>query len=466
MSLWQHQQEDLDASWQLPAVAFHWEPRLGKSRVAIDTATRLCQAGRIDAVVVVAPNGVHLNWTRDQLPLYWTQPDTRVTEWRSTRAGTRAFDVELENLLKAPFAWLACNVEAVATPRLNKYLHRFVRKRRCLLVVDESQYVKNGRAKRTRALMRIAECCPYRRTLTGTPTPQGPFDLWSQFYLLDPTILGLRFVPFKQRYGVWRRARYGTGPAFDELVEYKNLDDLRRRIAPITFERKKSDCLDLPDRLFSRRFFELSDDHARVYRQLRDDLLTKLDSGEEITAPQAMVNLLRLQQISRGHVEGKDLGPPYPAVDSVVELLREHAGKAIVWCRFVRDAEMVAQALGSGAVALCVGETAAIRRVELRQQFNDPASPVRFWVGTLATGGVGVDLGAASLMVFYSHGFDLAQRLQGLERNYGDSQKAGRVDVVDLVAADTVDEKALAALERKEALSAQLSVARLRDLLT
>jgi len=473
---WEHQKEDFARSKDLSAAAIHWEPRLGKSRLIIDTAVHLAGECLINACLVIAPNGVHLNWTRDQLPLYWDSffERTRIVEWKAGRVGTKSFTKELDEALQYPgFVWLACNVEAVATVNLNRYLTKFVNKRKVLLAVDESQYVKNPRAKRTRALMRLSEKCPFRRTLTGTPTPQGPFDLWSQFYILDPNILGLRYTSFKQRYGVWRRVHFGTGPAFDQLVEYRNLDNLTARIAPITFERKKAECLDLPERLFTKRLFELPPAHARIYNSLKSCFIALLDSGEEITAPLALTNLLRLQQVSRGHViddsgNRQDLGEPYPSVEAVLELLRAHRGKAIIWCRFVRDVEMVAAALMEEftppAVAVCVGGTAAADRVDLRTRFSADPMP-RFWVGTLATGGVGVDLGAASLMIFYSHGFDLAQRLQGCERNFGSSQKADRVDVVDLVAADTVDEKAIAALQRKEALSAQLSTARLRDLL-
>lgn len=468
-NMWRHQEEDLEASWEMPAAALYWEPRLGKSRVAIHTAERLAGVDRIDSCVVVAPNGVHINWTRDQLPLYWNRPKSMVVEWRSGRAGTKSFIKELADaLLYDGFVWFACNVEAVATPLLNRFLTRLVRKRRCMLVVDESQYIKNWKAKRTRALMRLAESCPYRRILTGTPTPQGPFDLWSQFYVLNPEVLGYRYTTFKQRYGVWRKRKFGNGPVFDQLVEYQNLDDLTRRIAPLTFERKKSECMDLPERLFVKRYFELPPEHLRIYRQLRDEFIAEIDSGAEIAAPQALVNLLRLQQISRGHVADRILDPPHPSVDATAEILRNHRGKAIVWCRFLRDVELVSGILqkehGAGSTVVCIGSTPAGTRADLRERFRaDPTT--RFWVGTLGTGGIGVDLGAASLMIFYSHGYDLAQRLQGLERNYGDSQKSSRIEVIDVIAADTVDERILHILDRKESLSARLSTAKYRELL-
>ena len=446
----------------------------------METAARLHAEDLADAALVLAPNGVHLNWSRDEIPRWWASCDgpPAVVEWSSQRAGTRRQTDVLEAALQHEgFVWLVANVEALAAPggKLMAYLKRFVRRRRAIMVVDESHAVKNPRAKRTRAVLSLAEACPFRRCLTGTPVAQGPFDLWSQYHVLDPDILGRRFMPFKQRYGVFRRARYGDGPAFDELVEYRNLDDLERRIAPHTSSVRKADCMDLPPRAVSRRYFVLPPEHRRVYDAVRDELVARLDDGASITAAQALTNLLRLQQVSRGHVvdddgRRRDIGAPYPSVEAVVGLMAGHAGKAVVWCRFVRDADLVAAALetvhGPGSVAACVGGTPPESRVVMRAAFNDQSSPVRFWVGTLATGGVGVDLGAADLMVFYSHGFNLVHRMQGLERNYGSSQTSERLEVVDLVAADTADERALAVIERKENLAARITGAELRRIIS
>jgi len=220
-----------------------------------------------------------------------------------------------------------------------------------------------------------------------------------------------------------------------------------------------------------RRYFEMTKEHARVYKQLRDELVARLDSGETVTAPLAIVNLMRLQQVSRGHVSSEegdpiDLGDPYPADEAVLELIRGNRGKTLVWCRFVHDVERLEFMLYKETIGhvRCDGTTPASERPDLLRQFRED-DDVRAWVGTPATGGLGVDLGAASLMIFHSHGFDLAQRLQALERNYGTSQRADRVDVVDLVAADTVDERALAVLDRKEDIARQLTHEGLRELL-
>jgi SNF2 family DNA or RNA helicase len=160
------------------------------------------------------------------------------------------------------------------------------------------------------------------------------------------------------------------------------------------------------------------------------------------------------------------LGEPYPSADAALEIVRQNAGKVIVWCQHVADVDLMSRTLAAANVrhVTCDGRTPQGDRPGLRRVFAEDPS-VKVWLGTLATGGVGVDLGGADLMLFYSHGYDLVKRLQGLERNYGSSQQATRVDVVDLVAADTVDERALAALERKEDLAARLTGARLRELI-
>ena len=68
--LFKHQQELLEATWDLPAWAYFLETGAGKSAPAIHTAVRLFELGRIDTVIVVAPGGVHRNWVTDEVPLH------------------------------------------------------------------------------------------------------------------------------------------------------------------------------------------------------------------------------------------------------------------------------------------------------------------------------------------------------------------------------------------------------------
>lgn len=482
--LWQHQAEDLAASREMPGAFFDWEPRVGKSRIAIETARLLYEAGKIDAVIIVAPSGVHLNWTRDQLPQYWPDPGHHVVEWFSEKAsnGVKWYRAHCARAFSHPgLVWVAFNIETFM-PKRNAvtFFERLARRRRCMLIVDESHYIKTPNAKRTRTLDRLSKLCPYRRCLTGTPVTQGPFDLFSQYRLLDRRVLGTKFATFKAKYGIFEKRyvrRNNKDHEFPELVQYRNLDQLRRRIAPLTFARRKADCLDLPERIIVPERFMLPEAHRRAYRQLTDEARAFVN-GKKITARQVLVRLLRLQQASRGYLTDEDgkthyLPGPYPAVERTIELVSQNIrtfqlhdpdagpGKTIVWARFHADLDLLQPALsealgGPGHVLRCDQHVTDAERVKLRERFRDDPSAL-VWLGTAATGGIGVDLGAANLMIWYSHGFNYGERLQALERNFGSTQEAARIDVVDLIAADTVDERAIELMEIKRRLAESVS---------
>lgn len=502
---WQHQEQDLENSALLHNAAIHWEPRCGKSRMAAETAARLRGAHKIDAALILAPSGIHLDWIEEHIPSYYgpwagapaDQPYALLA-WQASKAGTKKYQKALEQLRTfRGMVFFAANLESLQPrSRLLAWLPAFIKTRTPLLIIDESHQIKNPKANRTKALIPLADKIRYTRCLTGTPAVQGPFDLWAQYRVLDPKILGFRFTSFKAKYAEMRKNRpvlcdncgtldqyriiYGrkrlieclvcktrspvNRPLYDELVSYRNLDELRARIQPHTFVRRKADCFDLPDRIETVRRFEMPDAHARVYRDLLEDAKATLASGEKITANMALKKLLRLQQAARGHTttdeqEQIELGGPYPAAMATADLVQENGqvgGKSIVWARFKADLDRIEEQLRDQApeveIYRCDGDVPPDERPALRAAFKKTDQPAA-WIGTTSTGGIGVDLGSANLMIFYSHGFSLGERLQAMERNYGSSQKASRVDIVDIVAAGTVDRRALAILKEKAQLA-------------
>lgn len=465
-----HQREIFERTRGLEFYALLWEMRVGKTKPSIDTAAWLFERGSIDAVLVIAPIGVHLNWARVAIPEH-CPPRVRssILEWVAARAGTKKFQTQLEGFLKHDgLAWLCANFDALITANFQEAVAQLTKWRRVLLIVDEAHNVKTPKAQRTKALLKLRSAFKYRRVLTGTPATQGPFDLWSQFNLLSPEILGPRFVPFKQRYGVFKRVRYGSGPAFDELVEYRDLDDLYRRIEPHSSRLTQADVYDLPPMISERRFFELSATQRAAFEKLREELILELESGAVITAVSALTMLLRLQQISRGFLsqngEVHDLGAPRPALAALRGVLEQLPGKAVIWCRFRQDVEQIVAALGPEACVRYDGSVPPDWRPGWLQRFRE--EPARRWfVGTPATGGVGVDLSAADAVIFYSHGWDLAQRLQAIARIQGPNQKSKSLLLVDLVAAGTPDLRCLESHARKEDLAAIVTGDKLRDIL-
>ena len=470
MDLFKHQQTILEQTQDLEYYALLWEMRVGKTLPTILTAIHNFSLGKVDAALVIAPSGVHINWSRRAIPEAREAKDS-IIEWSSAKAKQQKFLRTFElALTDQRFLWMCVNVESLITENTKAAILKLLKYRKTMLIVDEAHTIKTPAAKRTKFVLNIAKHFPIRRILTGTPSTQGPFDLWAPFKVLHPDILGNTFVPFKQRYGIFKRVRFG-GPAFDQLVAYRDLDHLRERIKPFSSRLTQADVFEnLPALVQERRFFELSPAQRDAYDTLKTELILLLNSGELISTPQAIVNLIRLQQISRGYLghEGNivDLGHPKPSVQAAVELTEQLEGKAIFWCRFQNDVdELIIAFKKAGIKGVRYDGQVSLdeRAVGLAAFTNDPS--VRVLVGTPATGGVGIDLSAADTMVFYSHSYNLGERLQAIARMQGPKQTAKSLLLIDLVGVDTADEKCLGILDKKEDLLSTITGDKLRQLL-
>ncbi|WP_254613639.1 SNF2-related protein, partial [Staphylococcus aureus] len=191
------------------------------------------------------------------------------------------------------FAWLTISYEAFMTASGKRALIDFFDKRRLLYVLDEAHYIKTPTAERTKSILRSAKYAPFRRVLTGTPIAQGPFDAYSQIkFLIDDywnkNQLGT-FTEFKQHFGIWKKGwnptafnpktKKNDGNEYDVLVGYRRLDALNSLLQPVSSRVTKDDVLDLPPKLYSKRFFPMTPEQGKLYRQLRDEYIVWLETG-------------------------------------------------------------------------------------------------------------------------------------------------------------------------------------------
>src|SRR6185312_11371205 len=139
-----HQADIIARSWNEPAWALFMDTGTGKSRVAIRTAEELYRAGKIEALLIIAPAGTYRNWTDVELPKHMTVPN-RVATWKSTASAKtkQAMLVAAANKCIG-LAVLAINVEAFSHPKSEavKLAESFLKTHRTLLVIDESTQIK------------------------------------------------------------------------------------------------------------------------------------------------------------------------------------------------------------------------------------------------------------------------------------------------------------------------------------
>lgn len=342
------------------------QQRTGKTRMVLMRAEELYAEQKIDAVLVVAPAGVHRNWVTDEIPR-WLTTSYRAVSWSSGKAKRKRFVEALSFLVNyAGLAILAVNVDALITENLLTYLRYFVKRRRVLFVHDECSDAKNPSAKRSRKAYAIAANCPYRLIMDGTPDSESPLELFGQLRLLFKEPLGFKTQQaFDHRYAEWEtgiawnrtcwrcrgrrhpgqapcpscanlppgpcpscggsktvcevcfgdgRGRYPTIAEDDSgRKKFQNLEELAERIAPFSYRFTRDQFHDAPPKLRAKRAFELTAQQREIYDDLRLRFRHELANPQQpITAAHVLTRFLRLQQVTCGFVQPDRVASPCP----------------------------------------------------------------------------------------------------------------------------------------------------------
>jgi SNF2 family DNA or RNA helicase len=455
---YQHQLDALSAGMQKPSYGYLMEMGTGKSKVLLDNIAGLYLSGEINFALVLAPKGVYRNWVAKEIPEHMSeQVPHRVIRWVANPSKTQ--QAEMKEIGKAfdGLTFFVMNVEAFSTLK-GKTAGEWMAKhfgKTGLIAIDEATTIKNHKAKRTKALLKIAAQFSYRRILTGSPITKSPMDAFAQFEFLGPRTLGFdSFYAFQSRYAVTQKRKMGR-ISFEQVVGYRNLEELTKRIDENSFRVLKKDCLDLPEKTFVARYVDLTLEQAKMYEQLRTMAMTMLNGGELVTAPAVVTQLIRMQQVLSGHLKTDDgdmVFFPSRRMDALTDMLEEHTGKAIVWSRFRYDIQQIVETLnrvfGDGCAAAYYGDTSDEERNNIVRNFQDPSHPLRFFVGNQATAGYGLTLTEADLVVYYANSFSLEHRLQSQDRVHRIGQRRA-VTYVDLISAGTIDERIVESLRGK-----------------
>ena len=460
-----HQIDALEYGWDRPEFGLFMEMGTGKSKVLIDNMGMLYLDGQIDFALVIAPKGVYRNWVAKEIPEHMSDDiPHRVIRWVS---GPNKKQQEEMRSVKDKFDGLTIfvmNVEAYSSLKGQKAGAWMAGAlgARGMIAIDESTTIKNHKAKRTKALMKIAAGFKYRRLLTGSPVTKSPMDIYSQCEFLRPGLLGFEsYYAFQGRYAVVQRRTMGAA-AFQQIVGFRNLDELTQRIDMFSFRVLKKDCLDLPDKIYTARYVGMTTQQFQMYEQIRRHAMVLLDSGEMSTAPAVITQMLRLQQIMSGHLKTDDgdmLYFPSKRMEALEEIINEHNGKAIIWSRFRYDiiqiTEMLNKKFGQGCAVSYFGDTSDDDRAAAVLNFQNPDHPLKFFVGNPATAGYGLTLTEANLVVYYANDFNLETRIQSEDRAHRIGQK-NNVTYIDLICEGSIDERIVKALRAKIDIGAKV----------
>ena len=462
---YEHQRTALELSNGRRGYAYLAEMGAGKSKMLIDDLGRLYLAGEINFALVIAPKGVYRNWVSKEIPTHMSDDVAyRIIQW--VAAPNKKQQAEMKSVKDAfdGLTIFVMNVEAFSTLKGKQAGEWMARNfgRKGAIGIDESTTIKNHKAKRTKSLCKIAAGFSYRRIMTGSPITKNPMDAYAQFEFLGPGTLGFdSYYAFQARYAVIQQRKMGAH-SFQQVIGYRNLDELTDRLSRYSFRVLKKDCLDLPEKTYTVRYVGMTDEQHRMYEQIRKMAMTLLENGEMVTAPAIITQMLRLQQVLSGHLktdEGDMVTFPSKRMDALQELVDEHDGKAIIWSRFRYDiqniVEMLNKTYGPGSAAAYYGDTSVDERQEIVTNFQNPDHPLKYFVGNPSTGGYGLTLTEANLMIYFSNSYSLEHRIQSENRVHRIGQK-NPVTYVDLITEHSIDEQIVESLQNKIDIGAKV----------
>jgi len=460
-----HQKDALKKCWNKESFAIFAEMGTGKTKIALDNACILYNKGKIDRLLVVAPKGTYMTWVEQEIPLHipdYIEAD--VLAWKPS--ASEKYKAQLKNIRESGYKLkiFVMNVEALSTKKGLKYAALFLNFK-SMMIIDESTTIKNPKAKRTKNILSLGKEAKYRRILTGSPVTQSPMDLWAQMDFLDPEILGQQsYYAFRTRYAVMITANAAGGThKYQKIVKFRNLAQLGKLVSPHAYRILKKDCLDLPPKTYSKREVELTDEQKEAYGEMKQNAIAQL-KGQSTTALNVLTQLIRLHQITCGHMKldtGSTMNLTTNRLDELMHILGETTGKVIIWANYIHDIERIEASIalsdfGKESCCTYYGATPTDERQACIRRFQDPDSKVRFFIGNTQTGGYGITLTEASTVIYYSNNYDLEKRIQSEDRAHRIGQK-NPVLYIDLVAKGTVDEKIIQSLRNKVNIAKEIS---------
>ena len=443
---YEHQLHALGASHNKENFALFMEMGTGKSKVLVDNIAMLYDKGKINAALIVAPKGVYRNWERQEIPTHMPEHIVyNVVTWSPVT--TKKQQNENMKLFKHgdQLTIFLMNIEAFSTKKGLDIAQRFLLAHQCLMAIDESTTIKSPTARRTKNVLKLRNYAKYRRILTGSPVTKSPLDLYTQCYFLDPFYLDFSsYYTFRNRYASMVDRNVGSH-SFKLVTGYVRLDELNDKLNKFSYRVLKEDCLDLPDKVYMKRFVAMTPEQTKLYEEMKKHALAELD-GKMTSAASALAQMVRLHQITCGHLatdDGEVTQVKNNRIDELLDVIEEVNGKVIIWAIYRHDIKQIentlAEKYGKDSVKSFYGDTADSDRQDIVNAFQDRESNLRFFVGNPRTGGYGLTLTASHTVVYYSNSYDLEIRLQSEDRAHRIGQKE-KVTYVDLISEKTIDE--------------------------
>jgi len=433
-----HQIEAFNYGLQNRVLLIGDEQGLGKTKEAIDVmVARKGQDGITGVLVICGVNNLKYNWL-EEIKTH-SKEKARVIEG-STKERAAMLKKDL-----GKYFFHIINLEAIRKNEIVRAIVKLIDDGKIqAVIVDEIHKAKNGMSQQGENLRKINP--PIKMALTGTPLMNKPHDLWNILVWLE--VEKSNFYQFRHRYCVM------GGYKNKQVVGYKNLDELSHKLNKVMLRRKKDEVLDLPEKIYSTEYIELTERQKIIYNNIREGILQQIN--EILTLPNPLSALIRLRQCTIS-LDLLDAGKDEPKLDRVVELVEEitEAGhKVVIFSQWTKVVNKLRKKLKKFNPAYITGEVKVEDRKKMEDRFQEDKR-CKVIIGTIGAMGTGLTLTAGSYVIFTDKDWNQVNNEQAEDRLHRIGQDYP-VNIITMIARGSIDERVEEILKEKAELFRQV----------
>ncbi len=409
-----HQVDALRFCCSMKVSALYDDTGTGKSKIAIDLAISRCEAGQINKVLVFLPVATKKNFQK-QIKIWCNSSEL---EWKLIGHES-----------------MGCSGKAIFDA-LN-----FV-DQKTMIIIDESHAIRTPTTKRSKRINMVCQKTSYKLVMTGTPVTDNIHNLYMQYAVLSPLIIGIKdWKKFEEKYLIM------GGINGDEIIAYKNVNHLVRLIEPYTYQITKEEYLDLPTKSELRHYCSLSSEQSFLYSVEKKRLL-KIINSDYFTVTDIFQAFTRMQQICCGYYRKSDKEKRF-LENYKMELLSNIPldEKIVFFCKYLFEIGNIVSHLGRHKCAIFTGVNPKERDSELADFVENRK---QYFVVTMQSGGTGLNglQKVSRRIVFFSNSFSYFDRKQSIGRIERQGQTR-EMFIHDFVTDAKIDDRIMRTLARK-----------------
>jgi SWI/SNF-related matrix-associated actin-dependent regulator 1 of chromatin subfamily A len=349
-------------------------------------------------VLIVCPASLKINWDRE----IKNYTDRRVLIVEGRKWGS-TFDYYIINydILK--------NYHTTEKSEDSDDYKLLVNEKFDLAIVDEAHYVSNSTANRTRLLNDVLETIPKVWLLTGTPMTSRPINYFNLLKIVDSP-LTLNWQSYVRRYCKGYQFTVGNRKVWNTSGA-SNLDELRERTKSYVLRRMKTDILDLPEKIVTPVFVELS---SKMYdEELEEFTRISNDNKDKETLSVTLNRLMKIRQLIAYE--------KIPYTCEIIDKCLDQGKKVIVFTNFTMSLDMLHDKYKKNSVILN-GSMSKEKKQESVDRFQNE-DKIKIFISNIVAGGVGITLTAGEVVIMNDLSFVPAHHSQAEDRAYRYGQK-------------------------------------------